>query len=162
MIPTRCPATPRTAASDGSLVLGAPLKSSDLCLPPHMNPNSYQSCSFRIPKARGPACIGLKRLRVSAKVSHGPLSELSTGDLQRSGPRKRGLSLHPGPTAPGRDRRPFPGMGAFRPHGAPLLEVAFLGGPLRSGRRCNTCPKTCQGKQGPPHSCPSRQVPPGA
>lgn len=77
-------------------------------------------------------------------------------------PRKRGLSLHPGPTAPGRDRRPFPGMGAFRPHGAPLLEVAFLGGPLRSGRRCNTCPKTCQGKQGPPHSCPSRQVPPGA
>lgn len=109
-------------------MLGAPLKSSDLCLPPHMNPNSYQSCSFRIPKARGPACIGLKRLRVSAKVSHGPLSELSTGDLQRSGPRKRGLSLHPGPTAPGRDRRPFPGMGAFRPHGAPLLEAAFLGG----------------------------------
>lgn len=87
-------------------MLGAPLKSSDLCLPPHMNPNSYQSCSFRIPKARGPACIGLKRLRVSAKVSHGPLSELSTGDLQRSGPGREGYPSTQAPRRQGETEGP--------------------------------------------------------
>lgn len=48
-----------------------------------MNPNSHRSCSFRIPKARGPACVGLRRLRARASISHRPWSELSTGDLQR-------------------------------------------------------------------------------
>lgn len=85
----------------------------------NMNPGPYQSCSFRIPAARGPACVGLRRLRACAAVSHRPGSELSTGELQRR-PQKPALLPRPAHTTPKgqlcpwrwacptQDRRSFP------------------------------------------------------
>lgn len=85
----------------------------------NMNPGPYQSCSFRIPAARGPACVGLRRLRACAAVSHRPGSELSTGELQRR-PQKPALLPRPAHTTPNgqlcpwrwacptQDRRSFP------------------------------------------------------
>lgn len=95
--------------------------------PAHSGPSPHQSCSFRTPKARGPACVQLRRLRVWAKVSHRLQSELSAGELQRR-PQKQSYSCPAakahtapsgaaalGPGTPSRHGVSFPGAGLSDP-----------------------------------------------
>lgn len=116
-----------------------------------MNPNPYQSCSFRIPKARGPACVGLKRLRVWAKVSHRPRSELGA-ELQRSSPgRERHSPIQPTPCPGGRRglgwvcrlrRKALPRCAGFQtPSGVPSTRGSILGQPGRRGPGVMAAPR---------------------
>lgn len=83
----RCPAGP-----GGKPLTALSFQCSLEPLPPHHGPHTHQSCSFRTPRARGPACVGLRWPRVCATISHRPPSELSAGDLQRRAPERESYS----------------------------------------------------------------------
>lgn len=138
--------------------------------PAHSGPSPHQSCSFRIPKARGPACVQLRWLKVCARVSHRLQSELSAGELQRR-PQKQSDSCptakatqHPvgllpwGRACPAGTGAPSQVRG-FQTRAVPSTGGHALGEPVRCGPRCDSCPGASQGKPAPP--CPRPAAPRG-